>query len=84
MLDFEVVFGGHDVLVRADLRRRTASVLDLDFEVERCDAIECDGYHFFTVGLAAAVAVGFAWVVEASGRSRVDSLLNGDGSEMLL
>jgi hypothetical protein len=84
VLDLEVVFVGRDVLVDAEFRLGSAVVLDLDFEVERWDTFQCDGNDFFaTLGVAGAVAIRLARIVEVRIRKIVNRLLNGDGGEML-
>lgn len=82
VLDLEVVFVCGDVFVDGDFGFGGAVVFDFDFEVEGCDTFEGDGYDFFTVLFAGAVAVGFAGVVEASVGAGVDGLDDGHGCEM--
>jgi hypothetical protein len=84
VLDLEVVFMGRDVLVDTEFRLRGTVMLDLDFEVERWDTFQCDGNDFFaTFGVAGAVAIRFARIVEVRIREIVNRLLNGDRGEMV-
>lgn len=84
MFNLEVKLVGANVPVDADLWLGNSSLFDLDFEIERGLAFQRHGNNFFTVRLAATVAISFARCIETRRRARVDCLLNDKRLEVLL
>lgn len=83
VLNLEVVLGGRNVLVYANLRLGCSMVLDLYLEIERCNPVESDRNDFFTLSLACTPAVCLAGLVESCAWSWMDSLLHQDRQEVL-
>lgn len=84
VLDLEVVLVCWDILVNANLGLGRAMVLDLHFQIEGRNTLQCDRDDFFAFRFSGAVAVGLSWLVEASTWAWVNGLLDGDGREVFL
>lgn len=84
VLDLEIVLVCWNALVNTDLGLWCTVVLDLDFEIEGCNTLQCDWDDFLAFRLARAKTVCLAGLVEASRRARMNNLLDCDGREVLL
>ena len=84
VLDLEIVLVCRDALVDTDLGLRCTVVLDLNFEIEGCNTLECDWDNFLAFRFTRAKTVCLAGLVEASVRARVDLLLDRNRREVLL